>query len=201
MKKLSSLLFKNTDVIITLLIIFIILMMIIPVPPMLMDVLLGINISLSFMIFLICIYTLKPLDFSIFPSLLLIATLFRLSLNISSTRLILLNGYAGNVINSFGNFVIRGNFVVGFVIFLILVIINFVVIIQGANRIAEVAARFTLDALPGKQMSIDADLNAGIISEEEAKKAREEIAQQADFYGAMDGASKFVKGFTKRIII
>lgn len=187
-------LFKNIDILVTMLIIFIILMMIIPIPPAVMDILLGFNISLSFIIFLICIYTLKPLDFSVFPSLLLIATMFRLSLNISSTRLILLYGNAGNVINSFGNFVIRGNFVVGVVIFLILVIVNFVVIIQGANRVAEVTARFTLDALPGKQMSIDADLNAGIITEEKAKKAREAISQQADFYGAMDGASKFVKG-------
>ena len=194
MRATLGLVLKHTDVLVTMLIVMIILMMIIPVPPVMMDVLLGINISLSFIIFLICIYTLKPLDFSIFPSLLLIATLFRLSINISSTRLILLDGYAGNVINSFGNFVIRGNFIVGFIIFLILVIVNFVVIIQGANRIAEVAARFTLDALPGKQMSIDADLNAGIISDEEAKKAREKIGQQADFYGAMDGASKFVKG-------
>ena len=194
MRATIGLVLKHTDVLVTMLIVMIILMMVIPVPPVMMDVLLGINISLSFIIFLICIYTLKPLDFSIFPSLLLIATLFRLSINISSTRLILLDGYAGNVINSFGNFVIRGNFIVGFIIFLILVIVNFVVIIQGANRIAEVAARFTLDALPGKQMSIDADLNAGIISDEEAKKAREKIGQQADFYGAMDGASKFVKG-------
>ncbi len=194
MRVTSSLLFRNTDILVTLLIIFIILMMIIPIPPVIMDILLGFNISLSFITFLICIYTLKPLDFSIFPSLLLIATMFRLSLNISSTRLILLNGFAGNVISSFGNFVVRGNFIVGFIIFLILIVINFVVIIQGANRIAEVAARFTLDALPGKQMSIDADLNAGIITEEEAKKAREAIALQADFYGAMDGASKFVKG-------
>ncbi len=194
MRTTIGLLTKNVDILVTFLIIFIILMMIIPIPPVVMDVLLGFNISLSFIIFLICIYTLKPLDFSIFPSILLIATMFRLSLNISSTRLILLNGYAGNVINSFGNFVVRGNFIVGFIIFLILVIINFVVIIQGANRIAEVAARFTLDALPGKQMSIDADLNAGIITEDEARKQREAIALQADFYGAMDGASKFVKG-------
>lgn len=190
----KSVIMKNTDVIITLMIVAVILMMIIPIPPGLMDVLLGSNIALSLVIFLISLYTLKPLDFSIFPSLLLIATLFRLSLNISTTRLILLNGYAGGVINSFGNFVIGGNFIVGFVVFLILVIVNFIVIIQGANRVAEVAARFTLDALPGKQMSIDADLNAGVITEEEAKKERKVIARQADFYGAMDGASKFVKG-------
>ncbi len=194
MKKNIGFLAKNTDILVTFLIIFVVLMMIIPIPASFMDFLLGVNIALSLSIFLICIYTLKPLDFSIFPSLLLVATMFRLSLNISTTRLILLDGYAGRVINAFGSFVVGGNFIVGFVIFLILVIVNFIVIIQGANRVAEVAARFTLDALPGKQMSIDADLNAGIISEEEAKEARKEISSQADFYGAMDGASKFVKG-------
>ncbi|MBN2072692.1 MAG: flagellar biosynthesis protein FlhA [Actinobacteria bacterium] len=191
---IPGILMKNTDVMITFMIVAVILMMIVPIPPGLMDGLLGVNIALSMTIFLISLYTLKPLDFSIFPSLLLIATLFRLSLNISTTRLILLGGYAGGVINAFGHFVIGENFIVGFVVFLILVIVNFVVIIQGANRVAEVAARFTLDALPGKQMSIDADLNAGIITDEEAKKERKEIARQADFYGAMDGASKFVKG-------
>ncbi|MDD3777164.1 MAG: flagellar biosynthesis protein FlhA [Actinomycetota bacterium] len=194
MKNITQVLVKNTDVLVTILIVSVILMMIVPIPAVLMDGLLGLNIALSLTIFLVCIYTLKPLDFSIFPSLLLVATMFRLSLNISTTRLILLNGYAGKVINAFGSFVVGGNFIVGFVIFLILVIVNFVVITQGANRVAEVAARFTLDALPGKQMSIDADLNAGIITEEEAKLARKEIASQADFYGAMDGASKFVKG-------
>lgn len=194
MKWRAGIFTQNTDVIITVLIVFVIMIMIIPIPAGLMDGLLGLNIALSLTIFLICIYTLKPLDFSIFPSLLLIATMFRLSLNISTTRLILLNGYAGKVINAFGSFVVGGNFIVGFVIFLILVIVNFIVITQGANRVAEVAARFTLDALPGKQMSIDADLNAGIITEEEAKQARKEVASQADFYGAMDGASKFVKG-------
>jgi len=193
-KNITQVLVKNTDVLVTILIVSVILMMIVPIPAVLMDGLLGLNIALSLTIFLVCIYTLKPLDFSIFPSLLLVATMFRLSLNISTTRLILLNGYAGKVINAFGSFVVGGNFIVGFVIFLILVIVNFVVITQGANRVAEVAARFTLDALPGKQMSIDADLNAGIITEEEAKLARKEIASQADFYGAMDGASKFVKG-------
>ena len=185
---------KNSDIIITFAIIMVILMMIIPIPAGLMDGLLATNIALSLVVFLISLYTLKPLDFSIFPSLLLIATLFRLSLNISTTRLILLNGYAGRVIDSFGHFVIGGNFVVGIVIFLILIMVNFLVIIQGANRVAEVAARFTLDAMPGKQMSIDADLNAGIITDEEAKEERKNISRQADFYGAMDGASKFVKG-------
>lgn len=186
--------FRNIDIMVTVMIVFIVLMMIIPIPPTLMDALLGVSIALSLVIFLICLYTLKPLDFSIFPSLLLVATMFRLSLNISTTRLILLNGYAGKAISAFGSFVVGGNFIVGFVIFLILVIVNFIVITQGANRVAEVAARFTLDALPGKQMSIDADLNAGIITEEEAKRQRKEIGSQADFYGAMDGASKFVKG-------
>ncbi len=196
MKKVSiaEMLITNRDVLITTMIVMIVLMMIIPIPAVLMDLLLSFNIALSLTVFLISLYTLKPLDFSIFPSLLLITTLFRLSLNISTTRLILLNGYAGRVIDSFGNFVIGGNYIVGFVVFLIVIVVNFMVITQGANRVAEVAARFTLDAMPGKQMAIDADLNAGIITEEEAKKTRREISQQADFYGAMDGASKFVRG-------
>lgn len=196
MKKVSiaEMLINNRDVLITTMIVMIVLMMIIPIPAVLMDLLLSFNIALSLTVFLISLYTLKPLDFSIFPSLLLITTLFRLSLNISTTRLVLLNGYAGRVIESFGNFVIGGNYIVGFVVFLIVIVVNFMVITQGANRVAEVAARFTLDAMPGKQMAIDADLNAGIITEEEAKKTRREISQQADFYGAMDGASKFVRG-------
>ena len=196
MKKFSliTLLVSNRDVLITLMIVMIVLMMIIPLPAFLLDFLLSFNIALSIVIFLISLYTLKALDFSIFPSVLLISTLFRLSLNISTTRLILLNGYAGKVIQSFGNFVIGGNFIVGIVVFVILIIVNFVVITQGASRVAEVAARFTLDAMPGKQMSIDADLNAGILSDEDAKKQRKEISRQAEFYGAMDGASKFVRG-------
>ena len=196
MKKFSliTLLISNRDVLITLMIVMIVLMMIIPLPAFLLDFLLSFNIALSIVIFLISLYTLKALDFSIFPSVLLISTLFRLSLNISTTRLILLNGYAGKVIQSFGNFVIGGNFIVGIVVFVILIIVNFVVITQGASRVAEVAARFTLDAMPGKQMSIDADLNAGILSDEDAKKQRKEISRQAEFYGAMDGASKFVRG-------
>ncbi len=185
---------RNTDIVITFLIVAVILMMIVPIPPSFMDLLLAFNISLSLIMFLISLYTLKPLDFSIFPSLLLISTLFRLSLNISTTRLILTGGFAGQVIETFGNFVIGGNLVVGLVVFLILVVVNFIVITQGANRVAEVAARFTLDAMPGKQMAVDADLNAGAITEEEAKIERGNIAKQADFYGAMDGASKFVKG-------
>jgi len=173
--------------------------MIIPLPSMLLDFLLALNITLSITILLIAMYTLKPLDFSIFPSLLLVMTLFRLSLNVASTRLILLHGNegvlaAGRVIKSFGSFVVGGNYVVGMIVFIILVIINFVVITKGATRIAEVAARFTLDAMPGKQMSIDADLNAGLIDENEAKSRRVTIAKEAEFNGAMDGAAKFVRG-------
>ncbi|MCL0030087.1 flagellar biosynthesis protein FlhA [Thermodesulfovibrionales bacterium] len=174
-------------------------MMVIPIPPMLLDILLSFSITLAMLIILVASYIKRPLDFSAFPSILLIATLFRLALNIASTRLILMRGHtgigaAGEVIRSFGEFVIGGNFVVGFIIFTILVIINFVAITKGAGRIAEVSARFTLDALPGKQMSIDADLNAGLIDEKTAKTRREEIGREADFYGAMDGASKFVRG-------
>ena len=173
--------------------------MIIPVPTMLLDFLLALNITLSITILLIAMYTLKPLDFSIFPSLLLVTTLFRLSLNVASTRLILLHGNegplaAGTVIKSFGSFVVGGNYVVGMIVFIILVIINFVVITKGATRIAEVAARFTLDAMPGKQMGIDADLNAGLIDEGEARERRKTIAREAEFHGAMDGAAKFVRG-------
>ncbi|MCD6266355.1 MAG: flagellar biosynthesis protein FlhA [Deltaproteobacteria bacterium] len=173
--------------------------MVIPLPTMLLDFLLALNITLSITILLIAMYTLKPLDFSIFPSLLLVMTLFRLSLNVASTRLILLHGNegvlaAGRVIKSFGSFVVGGNYVVGMIVFIILVIVNFVVITKGATRIAEVAARFTLDAMPGKQMSIDADLNAGLIDENEAKLRRAMIMREAEFNGAMDGAAKFVRG-------
>jgi flagellar biosynthesis protein FlhA len=169
-------------------------LMMLPVPPSLLDVLLTFNITFAIIILLVTIYLKEPLEFSVFPSVLLIVTLSRLALNVASTRLILSKAYAGEVINSFGNFVVAGNYVIGFVIFLILVIIQFVVITKGAGRIAEVAARFTLDAMPGKQMSIDADLNAGLINEAEAKARRANIAREADFYGAMDGASKFVRG-------
>lgn len=169
-------------------------MMIIPLPAPLLDLLLTLNISLAILVLLLTMNIGDALELSIFPSLLLVATLFRLALNISSTRLILLEGYAGNIINAFGNFVVGGNYVVGFVVFLILVVIQFVVITKGAERVAEVAARFTLDAMPGKQMSIDADLNSGLINETEARQRRKAVEQEADFYGAMDGASKFVKG-------
>ena len=185
---------KNTDIIFALMVVGIIVMFIIPLPTMLLDMLLAANITFSMVVILVSIYTTEPLDLSVFPSLLLFATLFRLGLNVSTTRLILGQGYAGEIIMSFGDFVVGGNYVVGLIIFLILVVIQFIVITKGAERVAEVAARFTLDAMPGKQMSIDADLNAGIIDEHEAKREREKIRQEADFYGAMDGASKFVKG-------
>ena len=177
----------------------ILMVMIIPLPPFLLDFLLALNITFSIIVILMAMYTVKPLDFAIFPSVLLVATLFRLSLNVASTRLILLHGNegavaAGKVIKSFGSFVVGGNYVVGLVVFMILVIINFVVITKGSGRIAEVAARFTLDAMPGKQMSIDADLNAGLVDENEARHRRDLIAREAEFHGAMDGASKFVRG-------
>jgi flagellar biosynthesis protein FlhA len=172
----------------------IVVMMVVPLPTPLIDLLLVVNIALATLALLSSMFTTRVLDFSIFPSYLLIATLFRLALNVSVTRLILLDGYAGKVIESFGHFVVGGSVIVGLVIFLILIVIQFIVITNGAGRVAEVAARFTLDAMPGKQMAIDADLNAGIIDEEEAKRRRREIAEEADFYGAMDGASKFVKG-------
>lgn len=185
---------KHSDVLIAVVIISIVLMMIIPLPTMLLDLLVCVNITLSLVIVLVTIYNSEALDFSVFPSLLLITTLFRLALNVSSSRLILLEGYAGEVITAFGNFVVGGNAVVGFIVFIILVIIQFIVITRGAERVAEVSARFTLDAMPGKQMSIDADLNQGAITDAEAKIRREKIQREADFYGAMDGASKFVKG-------
>ncbi|WP_432400535.1 flagellar biosynthesis protein FlhA [Wukongibacter sp. M2B1] len=185
---------KFGDIIVVVAIIAIIMIIIIPVPLVVLDLLLSVNISLALLILLISIYNKEPLQFSIFPSLLLITTLFRLSLNISTTRYILKDGNAGNVIEAFGNFVIGGNAIVGFIIFIIIVIIQFLVITKGSERVSEVAARFTLDAMPGKQMAIDADLNSGLITESEARERRMKIQNEADFYGAMDGASKFVKG-------
>ena len=185
---------KYSDIMIAVAVITIVIMMIIPLPPFLLDLLLSFNITAALVIVMVAIYNVEPLDFSVFPSLLLITTLFRLALNVSSTRLILLDGYAGEVITAFGNFVVGGNPVVGFIVFIILIIIQFIVITKGAERVAEVAARFTLDAMPGKQMSIDADLNAGLISDTDARHRRKVIQREADFYGAMDGASKFVKG-------
>ena len=169
-------------------------LMIVPVPTGLLDILLSFNIVFAIIILLVTMYITRPLELSIFPGLLLIATVFRLSLNVASTRLILGEANAGTVIQSFGTFVVKGNYVVGFIIFVIIVIIQFVVITKGASRIAEVSARFTLDAMPGKQMAIDADLNAGLVDEDEARSRRSEISREADFYGAMDGASKFVRG-------
>jgi len=190
---------RNSDVIMAIGVIGMLVVMVIPLPTIMLDIFLSFNITLAVVVLLVAMYTLKPLEFSVFPSLLLLATLLRLSLNVASTRLILLHGNegtaaAGQVIRAFGSFVVGGNYVVGMVVFLILVIINFVVITKGATRIAEVAARFTLDAMPGKQMSIDADLNAGLIADTEAKARRADISREADFYGAMDGASKFVRG-------
>jgi len=175
-------------------VVLVIALLILPLPGILLDLFLALSIGLSLVVLLVALYTVHPLDFSSFPSILLLLTLFRLALNVSSTRLILGEGDAGQIIEAFGEFVIGGNYAVGLVIFLILVGINFIVITKGAGRVAEVAARFTLDAMPGKQMAIDADLSAGLIDEAEARRRREEIARSADFYGAMDGASKFVKG-------
>jgi flagellar biosynthesis protein FlhA len=181
------------------LIILVLSMMVLPLPSFMLDLFFTFNIALSVMVMLVALYTLKPLDFSIFPTVLLVTTLLRLSLNVASTRIVLLEGHtgpdaAGKVIEAFGHFLVGGNYAVGIIVFLILTLINFIVITKGAGRIAEVSARFTLDAMPGKQMAIDADLNAGLIGEQEAKSRRKEIAQEADFYGSMDGASKFVRG-------
>jgi flagellar biosynthesis protein FlhA len=174
-------------------------MMMLPVPPFLLDVFFTFNIALSIVVLLVCVYALRPLDFAVFPTILLVATLLRLALNVASTRVVMLHGQdghaaAGKVIQAFGEVVIGGNYVVGIVVFAILMIINFVVVTKGAGRISEVSARFTLDAMPGKQMAIDADLNAGLIDQNQAKSRRQEVAQEAEFYGSMDGASKFVRG-------
>ena len=185
---------KFGDIVVSLAIIAVIMIIIIPVPLPALDILLSLNISLSLLILLISIYNKEPLQFAVFPSMLLLTTLYRLSLNISTTRYILSKGNAGNVIQAFGDFVIGGNAVVGFIVFLIIIIIQFMVITKGAERVSEVAARFTLDAMPGKQMAIDADLNSGLISESDARERRLRIQREADFYGSMDGASKFVKG-------
>ena len=190
----------NSDLVVGFGVLLVLVLMIVPVTPWVLDVLLTLSLAFSIIILLMSVYTKKPLEFSTFPSVLLGVTLLRLSLNVASTRNILLRGgadgtgAAGQVIKAFGEFVVEGNYLVGFIIFVILVIVNFVVITKGAGRVAEVAARFTLDAMPGKQMAIDADLNAGLINEEQAKERRKEIAQEADFYGAMDGSSKFVRG-------
>jgi len=180
-------------------IVMILAMLVLPLPPFLLDMLFTFNIALSIMVLLVSLYTKKALDFVAFPTVLLVTTLLRLSLNVASTRVVLMEGHtgpgaAGKVIESFGHFLVGGNYAVGIVVFVILVVINFVVITKGAGRIAEVSARFTLDAMPGKQMAIDADLNAGLIGEDDARKRRAEVGQEADFFGSMDGASKFVRG-------
>lgn len=184
----------NVDIIMAFVVISVVMMIIIPLPSGILDILIAFNITVSVVIILLTMFTTEVLQFSVFPTLLLITTLFRLALNVSSTRLILRDAYAGEVINSFGSFVVGGNYVVGVIIYLIIIIIQFIVITNGAGRVSEVSARFTLDAMPGKQMSIDADLNSGLIDESGAKKRREDLQHEADFYGAMDGASKFVKG-------
>ena len=191
--------FKAADIALSIGVVTVLLVMMLPLPRFLVDIFLAFSFTLSLLIFFVSMYVLRPVDFSTFPSVLLFVTLYRLALTVATTRLILLHGHegmdsAGQVIEAFGNFVVGGNYVVGIIVFTILVIINFVVITKGAGRIAEVAARFMLDAMPGKQMSIDADLNAGLIDEKEARRRRSEISQEADFYGAMDGASKFVRG-------
>jgi len=183
-----------SNAILALLVIAILGVMVIPVPPPVLDILLSFNFVFAIIILLVTMYVMRPLELSVFPGLLLVATVFRLALNVASTRLILGTAYAGNVIESFGTFVVQDNYVVGFIIFAIIVVIQFVVITKGATRIAEVSARFTLDAMPGKQMAIDADLNSGLINEDEARSRRSEISREADFYGAMDGAAKFVRG-------
>ncbi len=198
-KTLNPIRIESTSLLVAVGVVAILMIMILPLPTMVLDLLLSLGITMSLVIMLMCMYNTDPLEFSSFPSLLLLTTLFRLSLNIASTRLILLHGHegpgaVGRVIQSFGNFVVGGSFAVGLIIFLIMVLINFIVITKGSGRIAEVAARFTLDAMPGKQMAIDADLNAGLIDENTAKSRREKISRQSEFYGAMDGASKFVRG-------
>ncbi len=203
MQAIATMAFKrmasNSDIMLAVGVLGILMIMIVPLPTVVMDMLLALNISISILILLTSLSVLKPLDFSVFPSLLLLTTLFRLALNVGTTRLILLHGQdgpsaAGHVIEGFGQFVVGGNTVVGLIIFLILVLINFIVITKGSTRIAEVAARFTLDAMPGKQMAIDADLNAGLIDDTQARQRRESVSREAEFYGSMDGASKFVRG-------
>src|SRR3954470_12837146 len=185
---------KHTDLLAAGAVVMVVMMMIIPLPPMLVDLCISLNISAALAIVVTTLYLPSALDFSSFPSLLLLTTLFRLAINVSVTRLVLLHGDAGGVVRSFGQFVVGGNVIVGLVVFMILIVIQFVVITNGAGRVAEVAARFTLDAMPGKQMAIDADLNSGQITDDEARVRRADIRKEGDFYGAMDGASKFVKG-------
>src|SRR6201987_3914200 len=190
MKKLL----KHSDLLAAVGVVVVVVMLVVPLPAMLLDLFITVNISAALAVAVATMYLSKPLDFSVFPSLLLLTTMFRLAINVSVTRLILTKGDAGSVVHDFGQFVVGGNVIIGLVLFLILVVIQFIVVTNGAGRVAEVGARFTLDAMPGKQMAIDADLNAGLITDEQAKARREEIAREADFYGAMDVSSKFVKG-------
>ncbi len=192
--KIVSLMAKHNDINMVFLIVVVIALMIVPLPTPLVDTLIGINMSLSFLMLMMSMYVKTALDFSVFPTMLLFTTLFRVGLNITTTRLILLQADAGEIIFTFGEFALGGNFVVGAVVFLILTIVQFLVIAKGAERVAEVGARFTLDAMPGKQMSIDADMRAGVIDMEEAQRRREAVSQESQMYGAMDGAMKFVKG-------
>ena len=194
-------LLKHTDLVAAVAVVVVVTMLIVPLPSMLLDLFITINISVALAVVVATMYLQKPLEFSAFPSLLLLTTMFRLAINVSVTRLILTKGSAGSVVHDFGQFVVGGDVVIGLVIFLILVVIQFVVVTNGAGRVAEVAARFTLDAMPGKQMAIDADLNAGLITDQDARHRRLEIAREADFYGAMDGASKFVKGDAMAAVI
>src|ERR1700730_3263638 len=194
-------LLKHTDLLAAVAVVMVVTMLVVPLPPMLLDLLITVNISAALTIVVATMYLNKALDFAAFPSLLLLTTMFRLAINVSVTRLVLTRGDAGSVVRDFGQFVVGGNVIIGLVIFLILVVIQFVVVTNGAGRVAEVSARFTLDAMPGKQMAIDADLNAGLISDEQARERRSEIGREADFYGAMDGASKFVKGDAMAAVI
>src|ERR1700759_4655738 len=184
----------RSELVLALALLGVLVVLLIPLPPVLLDLLLALNLGMTVLLLLISLSATEPLDFSVFPALLLLMTLFRLSLNVATTRLILLTGHAGTIVAAFGNSVVGGNLVVGLVIFLILVIIQFVVITKGAGRISEVSARFTLDAMPGKQMAIDAELNSGAIDDAEAKKRRKYLMREAEFHGSMDGASKFVRG-------
>ena len=185
---------NNNDLALAFGVIVILFILFVPIPTPLLDMLIIVNFSLALMILLLTFYTVKPVEVSTLPSLLLVTTLFRLSLNVAATRLILTDGYAGDVIDAIGTFVVQGNYIIGLVVFFILVIVQYVVVTAGAQRVSEVAARFVLDAVPGQQMSIDADLNMGLIDQTEASRRRQQLGKEASFYGAMDGASKFVKG-------
>src|ERR1700691_4929631 len=184
----------HSDLVAAVAVVTVVTMLVIPLPPFMLDMFITRNVAAGLAIVVATMYLSKALDFSVFPSLLLLTTMFRLAINVSVTRRILSTGNAGSVVRAFGQFVVGGNVVIGLIIFLILIVIQFVVVTNGAGRVAEVSARFTLDAMPGKQMAIDADLNAGLISDDQARQRRSEIGREADFYGAMDGASKFVKG-------